>query len=124
MGRSSPASYSPPSSDFPTTPGAFDRTYNAPNASGDGGAHGDWFVARLRDDGSQLTYGTFIGGPSLDVLEDLTVDALGFVNATGWVTGNNVQVFVTTPGAFNTSWNGNQDSAFARLKLDGAGSAT
>ena len=111
------------SSDFPTTAGAFDRTYNVPNASSDGGAHGDMFVARLSADLSALTYGTFIGGPSLDVLEDIAVDPLGFVNVTGWVTGNNVQVFVSTPGAFDASWNGSQDVAFARLKLDGAGAA-
>ena len=111
------------SSDFPTTAGAFDRTYNAPNASSDGGAHGDMFIARLSADLSALTYGTFLGGPSLDVLEDIAVDPLGFVNVTGWVTGNNVQVFVSTPGAFDASWNGSQDVAFARLKLDGAGAA-
>jgi hypothetical protein len=111
------------SSDFPTTAGAFDRTYNAPNASSDGGAHGDMFIARLSADLSALTYGTFLGGPSLDVLEDIAVDSLGFVNVTGWVTGNNVQVFVSTPGAFDASWNGSQDVAFARLKLDGGGAA-
>ena len=111
------------SSDFPTTAGAFDRTYNVPNAPSDGGAHGDMFVARLSNDLSALTYGTFIGGPQLDVLEDIAVDPLGFVNVTGWVTGNNVQVFVSTPGAFDASWNGSQDVAFARLKLDGAGAA-
>ena len=109
--------------DFPTTTGAFDRTYNAPNAPSDGGAHGDWFIARLTADGSQLTYGTYIGGPSIDSLEDLVVDPMGFVTAVGWVTGNNVQVFVSTPGAFDTTWNGTQDAAIARLKLDGAGAA-
>ncbi len=109
--------------DFPTTPGAFDRTYNAPNAPADGGAHGDFFIARLTADGSQLTYGTYVGGPSIDSLEDLVVDPQGFVTAVGWVTGNNVQVFVSTPGAFDSTWNGTQDGALARLKLDGAGAA-
>ena len=111
------------SPDFPTTAGAFDRTYNAPNAASDGGAHGDMFIARLSPNLSALTYGTFIGGPSLDILEDIAVDHLGFVNVAGWVTGNNVQVFVSTTGAFDSSWNGGQDVAFARLKLDGGGSA-
>jgi hypothetical protein len=109
--------------DFPTTAGAFDRTYNAPNAPADGGAHGDFFIARLSADGSQLTYGTYVGGPSIDSLEDLVVDPQGFVTAVGWVTGNNVQVFVSTPGAFDSTWNGTQDAALARLKLDGAGTA-
>src|SRR5262245_28581545 len=111
------------SSDFPSTPTSFDPTYNPPNAPAQGGAHGDMFVARLSADGTQLTYGTFLGGPQADVLEDLVVDSLGFVTVAGWVTGNNVQVFVTTPGAFDTTWNGSQDGAIARLKLDGLGNA-
>jgi len=111
------------SSDFPTTSGAFATTYNTPNAVADGGAHTDMFVARLSWNLSQLQYGTYIGGPSADVLEDLAVDPQGFVNVVGWVTGNKVKVFVTTPGAFDTTWNGSQDAAFARLKLDGAGDA-
>src|SRR5438067_1417659 len=111
------------SRDFPTTPGAFRTTYNTPNAPADGGAEGDMFVARLTPDGTSLTYGTFLGGPQSDVLEDLVVDSNGFVTVCGWVTGNNVQVFVTTPDAFDRTWNGSQDAAIARLKLDGAGAA-
>ena len=111
------------SRDFPTTANAFDPTYNVPNAPADGGAEGDMFVARLTPDGTALTYGTFLGGPQSDVLEDLVVDANGFVTVCGWVTGNNVQVFVTTPNAFDRTWNGSQDAAIARLKLDGAGAA-
>jgi len=111
------------SSDFPTTAGSFDPTYNVPNAPADGGAHGDMFVTRLNPTGTQITYSTFIGGPQSDNLEDLVVDSAGIVTVAGWVTGNNVQVFVTTPGAFDATWNGSQDGAIARLKLDGAGAA-
>ncbi|OLC79817.1 MAG: hypothetical protein AUH72_13405 [Acidobacteria bacterium 13_1_40CM_4_65_8] len=111
------------SSDYPTTPGAFDTTYNAPNAPADGGAHGDMFVTRLTPFGTQITYSTFIGGPSLDSLEDLVVDSLGNVTVAGWVTGNNIKVFVTTPDAFDATWNGSYDAVIARLRLDGAGTA-
>ena len=111
------------SRDFPTTPSAFDPTYNVPNAPADGGAEGDMFIARLTPNGGALTYGTFLGGPQADVLEDLVVDANGFVTVCGWVTGNNVQVFVTTANAFDRTWNGSQDAAVARLKLDGGGAA-
>jgi hypothetical protein len=113
------ASPTPPS--MTATP--FDSTYNVPNAPSDGGAEGDMFIARLTPDGRALTYGTFLGGPQSDVLEDLVVDSNGFVTVCGWVTGNNVQVFVTTPNAFDRTWNGSQDGAIARLKLDGAGAA-
>ncbi|MGD8553733.1 MAG: Ig-like domain-containing protein, partial [Anaerolineales bacterium] len=47
------------SSDFPTTPGAWDRE-----------ANGDWdgFAAKLSPDGSQLLYGTYFGGSRIDVV--------------------------------------------------------
>ena len=41
------------SSDFPTTPGAFDPSYNGT---------GDAFVVKLNPAGSELTYATFLGG--------------------------------------------------------------
>ena len=48
---------------FPTTPGAFDRSFN-----GDGGCcggfFGDGFVAKLSQDGSRLVYSTYLGGSS------------------------------------------------------------
>ena len=45
------------SSDFPTTPGAFDRSFN-------GGE--DAFVVRLNAAGSALDYATFLGGSDDD----------------------------------------------------------
>jgi len=111
------------SNDFPTTPGAFDTTYNVPNAPADGGAHGDMFVSRLGPDGTEITYSTFLGGPSLDYLEDLAVGPDGVVTVAGWSSGNNVRVFVPTAGAFDSTWNGSLDGVLARLSLDGAGSA-
>ena len=45
------------SNDFPTTPGAFDTSYN-------GG--GDAFVAKLNPAGSALVYATFLGGSGSD----------------------------------------------------------
>src|SRR5207237_5636972 len=54
------------SPDFPTTPTAFDPSYNTPNAPADGGADGDMFIARLTPDGTALTYGTAPGGTQSD----------------------------------------------------------
>ena len=42
------------SSNFPTTPGAFDTSYN--------GGYDDAFVAKLNPAGSGLVYATFLGG--------------------------------------------------------------
>lgn len=45
------------SADFPTTPGAFDRTY---------GGSADAFAARLSSDGSVLQFSSYLGGPGTD----------------------------------------------------------
>jgi hypothetical protein len=110
------------SADFPTTPGAFDRTYAAPVDATQGDAHGDVFITRFTP-GGLVTYSTLIGGRSADVLEDLEVDSQGRVNIVGWITGHNLEVFPTTADAFNRIWRGSQDSFFAQLALNGAGAA-
>src|ERR1700682_4588524 len=48
------------SSDFPTTAGAFDRTYNGGSGWPFGG--GDTFVTKLNSSGSALVYSTYLGG--------------------------------------------------------------
>jgi len=61
-------------SSFPTTEGAFDRTYNG---------SGDIFVIKLNPSGSDLEFATFIGGTSSDVCRDMAIDASGSVYLTG-----------------------------------------
>jgi hypothetical protein len=109
------------SADFPTTPGAIDRTYAEPTNAAEGDAHGDVYLTRFTSDGSAVTYSTYIGGQSADVLEDMVVDSLGYVTIVGWITGHNVEVFPTTSDAFDRTWNGSQDCFLARIKPDGAG---
>jgi hypothetical protein len=46
------------STDYPTTPGAFDRTFN--------GGGDDAFVTKLNASGSALAYATFLGGAEFD----------------------------------------------------------
>jgi hypothetical protein len=98
------------SADFPTTPGAFDRTFN--------GGFFDGFVAKLDATGSRLVYSTFLGGAQLDEALRLAVDATGAVYTTGYT---NSLDFPTTPAAFDRSQNGFVD-AFV-TKLDPTGSA-
>jgi hypothetical protein len=45
------------SSDFPTTPGAFDTTFNGTS---------DAFVTKLDASGSALVYSTYLGGSDCD----------------------------------------------------------
>jgi len=97
------------SSDFPTTPGAFDTAL-------DGGA--DAFVTKLNAAGSALVYSTFLGGTNFDRSADIAVDGEGRAHVMGDTQSDD---YSTTPGAFDTSYNGGSD-AFV-TKLNAAGSA-
>ncbi len=99
------------SSDFPTTPGAFDPSYN--------GGFFDAFVAKLNAAGSALDYATFLGGSNGDHGLAIAVDAEGRAYVAGWTVSSN---FPTTPGAFDPSYNGGYADAFV-AKLNAAGSA-
>jgi hypothetical protein len=91
------------SSDFPTTPGAFDTTYN-------GGA--DAFVTRLKADGSSLQTSTYLGGTSSDYVQSVTVDPSGSVTVAGYTDSSD---FPTTSGAYDQTYNGNKDAFVARF---------
>jgi hypothetical protein len=79
---------------FPTTPGAYDTTFN--------GA-GDAFVAELSADGSRLLYSTFVGGSGHEGAGALALDHDGSVLITG-STGS--ADFPTTPGAVQPTFHG------------------
>ena len=83
------------SSDFPTTPGAFDTSYH-------GGTGGDGFVAQFSSDGSALLYSTFLGGCDDDHPSAIAVDNTGRATVAGSTLSWS---FPTTPGAFDTSFN-------------------
>jgi|GEM_PF-2677684 len=91
------------SSDFPTTPGAFDTTYN-------GGR--DAFVAKLNPSGNGLTYATFLGGGGDDAGLGIAVDLSGAAYVTGLTHSFD---FPTTLGAFNHNYNGRGDAFVAKL---------
>src|SRR5207249_9413886 len=57
------------STDFPTTPGAFQTAF--------GGGVFDAFVVKLNPAGSVLLYGTYLGGSGPDVGLGITIDILG-----------------------------------------------
>jgi hypothetical protein len=96
------------STDFPTTPSAFDTSYN-------GG--GDAFVTKLNGSGSALAFSTFLGGSFADGLGSIAVDAAGSAYVSGMT--NSVD-FPTTPGAYDTSHNGNNDAFLTRLNASGS----
>ncbi|HMG97376.1 MAG TPA: SBBP repeat-containing protein [Gaiellales bacterium] len=96
------------STDFPTTPGAFDTTAN--------GAF-DATVTKLNPAGSALVYSTYLGGAGFDNGSDVTVDGGGNAYIAG---GTGSTDFPTTPGAFDTTSDGSDGFV---TKLNSSGSA-
>jgi hypothetical protein len=95
------------SPDFPATAGAFDSTHNGSS---------DAFVARLDPNGAALLFSTFLGDAGAEVSSGLAVDASGASYAVGTTTSSH---FPTTPGAYDTSADG-QDAFVTKLSADGA----
>jgi LPXTG-motif cell wall-anchored protein len=80
------------SKDFPTTPGAYNRTPpGSLNVM-------DAFVAKLNAAGSQLLYATFLGGSDGATVSGLTVDAAGGAVVVGETSSVD---FPTTPNRLN-----------------------
>jgi hypothetical protein len=101
------------SSDFPWTPGAYDTTFNSQSTS-----IYDAFVTRLSPSGGGLLYSTFLGGLGPDVANALALDTTGAAT----VAGSTQSLLPTTPGAYDTTFNGapsDFDAFVARLSPAG-----
>ncbi|MCI0585979.1 MAG: hypothetical protein L0323_03950 [Planctomycetes bacterium] len=95
---------------FPTSPGAYDTSYNgfaAPTI--------DVYVARLGATGTSLVYATYLGGSGGDKPFSIAEDATGAVT----VAGNADTGFPVTPGAYDTSLSGQSDAFVTRLNPTG-----
>lgn len=98
------------STDFPTTPGAFD-----PDLSG---GH-DAFVAGLNPTGTALLYASYLGGNSEDYGYDIAVDGSGQAYVTGFTRSTDLP---TTPGVFAPGYNGGFSDGYAVKIAPGGGS--
>ena len=98
------------STDFPTTPGAFQPARR-------GGVGADAFVTKLNPTGSALVYSTFLGGTGGNFGSAIAVDTAGSAYVAGGTTATN---FPTTVGAFQTSFGGNRRAFVTKLDPNGA----
>lgn len=93
------------SSNFPTTPGAFDATQ----------ASYDSFVSRFSADGTVLQASTMLGGSLNETGYGITVDSSDRPVVVGESSSSN---FPTTFGAFDVTDNGAYDAFVAKLNTD------
>ena len=97
------------SSDFPTTTGAYDETFNGPS---------DGFVAWIRLAGDGFIYSTYLGGSSGDEPHAVALDSAQHV----LVAGRTVSAdFPVTAGAYDDTYNGQGDATVTRLSYWGTG---
>jgi len=103
--------------DFPVTPGAF-QTSNTAGTPGSGGRAA--FVTKLNATGSSLLYSTYLTGQGGSGAVGVAVD----IGGNAYVTGNAVDAFPVTAGAFQTTKASSPgfSSAFV-TKLNPTGSA-
>jgi hypothetical protein len=100
------------SANYPTTPGAFDNTFN--------GDVYDAFVTKLSAAGSALGYSTVLGGSSTDLGRSIALDRAAQAAVTGATNSSN---FPTTNDAFDPSYNERYDAFVTRLNAGGSGLA-
>jgi len=84
------------SANFPVTPDAADSSYDAQEI----------FIAKLNNDGSTLSYASFLGGSDSEYATDIAVDDTGHIYLTGTTRSTD---FPVTAGAFDTSYNTTAD---------------
>ena len=99
---------------LPTTPGAFQTTFNA-------GSNYDAFVTKLSPDGNALVYSTYLGGAGDDIGLAIGLDLLGAAYVTGSTTSGNLP---TSPTAYQTSLRGSVDAFVTKLNPTVPGSCT
>jgi hypothetical protein len=97
------------SSDFPTTPGAYDTSYGS-------SWHPEGFVIKFDNSLTSLLGSTYLGGDyNSDMVYAMSVDGSGNVYVAGLTYTIWSSVFPTTTGAYDTSFNGARDGFVSKL---------
>jgi hypothetical protein len=97
---------------FPTTPGAFQTTYQGFPLNGENA-----FVTELNPSGSALVYSTCLGGSGSDLAYAIALDSGGDAYVTGSASSTN---FPTTAGAFQTTLAGSANAFVTELNPSGS----
>jgi hypothetical protein len=93
-----------------------DFVFNLPGRPYGGGW--DAFVLKVNPSGTDLLYGSYLGGASDDFGAGIAVDSLGRAYVTGWTSSNSSSFPVN--GGPDLTYNGNVDAFVARVSADGA----
>jgi hypothetical protein len=96
------------SSDYPTTPGAYDEIYNL---------NGDVFVSKLSNDLNDLEFSTYVGGSTTDEAYSIEIDASGNMIITGSTLSSN---FPITSGVYDEDFNGSNDLFVTKIESSGS----
>ena len=99
------------STDFPVTAGSYQ-----PATKGSS----DAYFVELNPSGSSELYGTYFGGSGSDVAYQVALDPLGNVYLAGYTSSSD---FPVTPGAFETNYNSQHNTAFV-AEFSAAASST
>jgi len=106
------------STDFPTTPGAFDRTYKGGRPNKVHGAR-DAYVLKLSADGQKLLYSTYLGGSLNDAARGgLEVDAEGNAYVVGMT--ESPDFLANSDSHINDYIGGISDGFVAKVSADGS----
>jgi hypothetical protein len=97
------------SSDFPTTPGAFDTVLD--------GEGEDAFISKLNQTGTALIYSTFLGGGNYDEVSGIALDRRGAAYVVG---STDSPDFPVTLEAYDQTLNDAGDVFIAKLNPNGS----
>jgi hypothetical protein len=108
------------SPDFPTTPGAFQRTLKAKVITGfpHDTNQDNAFVTKFSADGKSLVYSTFLGGTANDVGTAIALDPDGRACVAGTASSPD---FPITSAAFQKTKHGSTDAFVTKFQLSGGG---
>lgn len=95
--------------DFPVTADGFQTTCGGPPVM-----CGDAFISRLSADGSDLVYGTYLGGNYQDQGDSIALDPGGIAYVTGYTDSAN---FPVTADAAQDTFGGFDDAFVAKIRL-------